>query len=189
MKTFAKIVALGAALALGPVAHANSIGSGFSVNGQDNDALANYVGGSITFAGPGGETTSANGTGAFSALMGGTTIDFVTGFYLDAIPVSGEELFQFSLNGTTYTFDVTTYSIAVSTGTINLYGTLEETGAHDEAIKSYFSMANNDGMLGPYALSDFSGDFGFVPEPNSLLLMGTGLLAALAVMQRKRLNA
>ena len=188
MNTFAKILVLGFAIsAAAPLAVAMPV-NGFAVTGMDNDAFAGYpTVGSVTF-GDNDETTSAAGSGFFSGLASGAPLQFTSNFAFFGIPVGGLELFSFTDGANTFVFNAT--SVTESHGVVSFTGNLLENGGGpgENTFLAYMTMQNTSGSLNTdLNLAPFNGFFSLLPEPNSMILLGTGLLTMAMVFRKRRI--
>ena len=124
---------------------------------------------------------SSNGTGALKYFDGPQEILLVTNFTLAGVtPGAGELLFGMTTYGTTVDFYATSYTLSGASYTFLGYITENGSKVNDATLIDTFTTP--DGALG----TEYVGQFTLTPEPNSIVLLGTGLLAACGVITVKR---
>ena len=186
------------AVALLPAAKADSIVGSFSLVGGDTfDAT------SIQFVSPAYvlSSTLPGLTGLLSVPTNVQTVTLTNFFYASA---PGTMLFTTTGNGITVTFTIstdpslvtTTYIAATPPGVnpaetaslkIQGYGILTDTGYTDTAGR--FSLTSSStGATSFQVVGDSPDEPAVVPEPSSLLMLGTGLLSAVQIRRRARMT-
>jgi hypothetical protein len=127
-------------------------------------------------------TAAFNGTGSLQYFDGATEIKLSTTFSLAGIkPGAGEMLFTMTKNGYTVDFFVTGYTVSGSTYTFTGYLTQNGVIATDATLVELIQ-GNGPGDLG----NDYTAQLSLTPEPNSLVLFGSGLFAVCGAMYFKR---
>jgi hypothetical protein len=172
MKNLLKFLALGTMLAASTVAaHADVLDIGGSF-GSLSPSTFSTTPTTLTFVAS-GETTQG-GSGVFAG-NNGNSVTFTSPFTLG----TSTTLFSVAANSGTATFTVSSYYY---TGTgantsIVFVGTLSGsvTGSYS------FTLTPDSGGSG-----NFAGTLSNAPEPNSLILLGTGLVSAAGIIVRKR---
>jgi hypothetical protein len=118
-------------------------------------------------------TAASNGTGALQYFDGTKEIALSTTFSLAAIkPGTGEMLFSMTKGGYTVDFFVTGYTVRGSTYTFTGYLTSNGVPYTDATLVELIQ-GTADGGLGNHYTAELS----ITPEPNSVVLLGSGMLA------------
>lgn len=189
MKSIFKVLSLAAALTVSAVAaHADSVNGMISITGYDK-----YTNDSISFQGNGytrAEATSGTLSSLFAA--GDTSAASVTmnDFSFGAGFVNPTQVFTVTNNGTTVTLTLT----SITSSGIDAYGNLSIMG------KGVLSETGYDSTVGDFALTSQFGSTGATvtfsasavaptPEPNTLMLLGTGLVSSAGMLYRRRKQA
>ena len=173
-KFFAKILCAGAFLALlAPVAKADSISGSVSIAGSDT---FNSTG--ITF----NPTTGIVLQSTITGVTPGQIASLTSFAYASA---AGTTLFTTTANGTTLSFIISSLTM-VDLSTPNFLnlagnGTFTETGRTNTT--GNFTLTSSTTGLTSFQLV---GNAAATPEPNSLMLLGTGLISTAGMLVRRR---
>jgi hypothetical protein len=181
-KTSISLIAMAAALAVAPIALADSITGTLGIGGSDTFTTT-----SITFLGNG---TVFSGNGTFTGASGPATM---TGFtFADS---NGVELFDVT-SGTgapiTFTIDGSVTATPMGSGSLMITGsgTLTEFGF--TSTDGTFELTTGTTEAGGFSSTTFQVTAGatgpsgpVVPEPSSLVFLGTGLFALALFAFRK----
>ncbi len=204
MKFVTKILALGAVVAASAsAAMADPINGSFFLNGNDTytNSSVNIQNGAL---GAAGDTGTTGITGTFmNYLTDGTPVMLNSFTYTAGTTQTVTPPFQvFSVteNGETFTFDVDSYTATYNTYqdgdtslTINGDGTFNGSGAmaFDPSPGSFdFSSQTVNGQTSTdFTVSAGASGMAVTPEPNSLILMGTGLVGAAGLLFMRRREA
>lgn len=183
MNNFAKLAALGAVLAASaPLAFATPISGSVSVNEMVGGSVT-FNDTSISFNPDSGRISNAMGTTSSYQGLLATLSNFT---YATA---DGTTLFTVTDATGTLSYTLTDATVAFYSASLGLLdvtgdGIFSQTGYSDTA-GSFLLTASNNGV------TDFeiTSTAAATPEPNSLLLMGTGLLGAAGLLVSRRRNA
>lgn len=186
MKSIFKVLSLAAALTVSTVAaHADSVNGMISINGYDkytNDTIAFQGSGSTSAMATSGTLSNLFAAGdTSSATVAMSDFNFGAGF------VSPTQVFTVTNNGTTVTLTLT----SITSSGIDAYGNLAIMG------KGVLSQTGFDSSEGDFALTSQFGNTGATvtfsasavaptPEPNTLMLLGTGLMSSAGMLYRRR---
>ena len=188
IKATLKLLSLAAALTVTSMAaHADAVHGIISINGYDT-----YTSNTINFVGT-GETSAIATTGTFSDLFPGGTgtadvtlhsFNFAGGF------VNPTQVYSVTNNGVTVSFSL----VSITSSSIDANGDLKIIG------RGIFSETGYDNAEGTFNLTSQGGGTGATvtfsatsvaptPEPNTLLLLGTGLMSSAGALYRRRRKA
>jgi hypothetical protein len=181
-KTSISLIAMAAALAVAPIALADSITGTLGIGGSDTFTTT-----SISFLGTG---TVFSGNGTFTGASGPATM---TGFtFADS---NGVELFDVT-SGTgapiTFTIDGAVTATPMGSGSLMITGSGSLTEAGFTSTDGTFELTTGTTVAGGLSTTTFqvtagaTGSSGpVVPEPSSLVFLGTGLFALALFAFRK----
>jgi hypothetical protein len=179
MMNFTKFLLIGTLFA---AASASAFASPLTTGTLDIDGTMKVVGSGKT---SGLDFTSdpvsaTGGTGLLAPLDGSNNIAFSNTFTFSNVkPVTGELLFTITKNGFVGEFYVTSYSYNSTSLTFTGYVT-GNYGITDNA--TFVETIDGTGDKG----LSYTGELTITPEPNSVLLLGTGLLATCGMISLKR---
>ncbi len=183
MNNFARLAALGAVLAASaPLAFATPISGSVSVN-ETVGGSVKFDNNSIVFNPDSGRISNATGTTSVYQGLLATLSDFT---YASA---NGVTLFTVTDPSGTLAYTLTDANVAFYNAGLGLLdvtgdGVFSETGYADTA--GTFLLTASDSGVTDFEITSTAAA---TPEPNSLLLMGTGLLGAAGLLVSRRRNA
>lgn len=190
MNKLAKFAALGAVLAASaPLAFATPINGQITITGNDNFDTS-----SISFVQ--GTAQVGTATGSLSMFTLNNPVKTTAGFnYAPATFSAPIQVFTTSESGSTLSYYLTSITNSsdqsfgnnISNLTIIGMGYFTLTG-YDQTAAT-FDLNSQSGISPTISFSDTSFAVAATPEPNSLLLMGTGLLGAAGLLVSRRRNA
>ena len=184
-KTSISLIAMAAALAVAPIALADSISGTLGIGGSDTlNSTSKPT--SISFMGPG---TVFEGNGTFTGASGFATMEGFT--FSDA---NGVELFDvtsgtgapitFTIEGPVSALDTAGVLVVTGSGMLTEAGFTETPGTFEFSTGS---SSTSDGSSTTFqTTAEATGSSGpVVPEPSSLVFLGTGLFALALFAFRK----
>lgn len=212
MKSIAKLLSLGVVLGASVAAHATTLSG--TINMSSNAFVsANITTTGVTFNDTNtgaiinsNQETTTYGTGDFATIVGTDEVDLPGTILLSSITAynpsqavgnQGLTIFSFSqvaVNSVTHEFRFQAFSATQNVGTVPGYaffGFLEQSkdgGVTYDVVNanSEFDISNTGRMTNVAFSSTDINPPASTPEPNSLILLGTGLVSAAGIAMRKR---
>lgn len=186
-KAIAKIVCLGALLAVVPSVAKADTNNQISFAGADT---YNTSTGAVHFLDDNGpadgnaRVTTGSATGVFAPFQN-AAVTFMDFNYLT--PGQNFTLLQAVTSSMTAIFKVSSLTYTLVGNSLNIFGTGTYTSGNGNTLLSNgnFSFTTQGGGNGTTAVS-FSDTNSITPEPNSLMLLGTGLVSAAGMLVRRR---
>lgn len=193
MNNFAKFAALGAVLAASaPLAFATSINGQITITGNDSFDTS-----SISFVQGTGQVGTA--TGSLSMFTTNNPVTTISSFtYAPTTFTTPLQIFTSAESGSTLSYYLTSIISGTDTQTplggqtisdLRILGMGYFTLTGYDQTAATFDLSSESGITPTISFSDTSFAVAATPEPNSLLLMGTGLLGAAGLLVSRRRNA